>query len=211
MTDLSQQLILWLITEAFLSGAVLGILYEAVRLCRLLLYSDGSALRRGMLTVFTFLTDFLFCFFAASVAILLTYNISGGVFRGCLYLSMGAGLLCYRLTLGRILYKVENWAARIIKKVCRFALKVLLFPLKKIFSLLVKIYRLTIGKIIGKIMYRARMKKEKELKEREKECAEALLPESTREEENNADKYERYRKEGRISFGGHRGAWRNEG
>lgn len=206
MTDLSQQLILWLIIEAFLSGAVLGILYEAVRLCRLLFTSEGSVFRRGMLTVFTFLTDFLFCLVAASVAMLLTYNISGGVFRGCLYLSMGAGLLCYRLTLGRILYIIENRAAKIIKKVCRFVLKVLFFPMKKIFSLFVIIYRLTIGKIIGKIMCRARMKKEKELKESEKKCAEALLPESTREEENNADKYERYRKEGRISFGGHRGA-----
>ncbi len=203
LTDLSQKLIFSLIAEAFLSGAALGLIYESVRLIRLLILSSGSALYRGASAVFTFITDLVFCLTAASTAILLTYNISGGVFRGSLYLAMGAGSLCYRVTVGRILYKIEAAAARFIKKVMISAMRVIFFPFKMLFSLFVRIYRLTIGRIIGKIVCKVRAKKETRRRRAENTCAEQLLPERTNEEEDNADEHKGYRKEGRISFGGH--------
>ncbi len=200
MTDLSQELILLLLAEAFLSGAALGVTYEVVRICRLLLYSERSAARRALSQIFVFFTDLVFLIIASSVAILLTYNISGGVFRGCLYIAMASGLFLYRVTVGLVLLKIEAFATGIVKKIIKTVLKILFLPFKMIFSLFIKLYRLTIGRIIGKIVCRTRYKREKRTITSENVCAEHIMSESIQEKEDSADKHEGYRKESRIRF-----------
>lgn len=209
MIDLSQELIFSLILRSLAIGALLGLAYESVRIFKMLIgIAKGGRFRKAVSTVFLFVTDLVFCLFSASTAILLTYNVSGGVFRGCVYLCMALGLLLYRLTVGRILYKIELVLTEFIKKVIKTVLKILFVPVRAIFLLFVKLYGLTIGKIIGKIKCKAeqrRQERKKALEEEEANANKSLCePMCEKEEDKNVCKREGYKKEGRISFGGHR-------
>ncbi len=207
MIDLSQELIFSLMLRSLACGAVLGFLYEIVRIMKMLFGIDRVCrLRKIISAIYLFVTDFLFCIIAASLAILLTYNISGGVFRGCVYLCMGLGLILYRATLGKIFYKFERFFTNLLRKIIKCALKIILIPFRTIFLLFVKLYTLTIGKIIGKIRCNMIIRKEKKKKENKNQIDEALLPACNSEliEEKDVHGRKGYKKEGRISFGGRR-------
>ncbi len=205
MIDLSQELILSLIIKAFLIGVALGVLYETVRIAKMLLGvgEEGGRIKRIASVIFLFLTDLIFCLLFASSAILLTYNIGGGVFRGCVYLCMGVGLILYRVSVGRLIEKAERFVTSIIKRVLRKTVKIALVPIRAIFSLYCRLYSLTIGRIIGKIRCKVRAAKAAKTAG----CAQALpecITEEKKDEEDNAKGARGYRKEGRISFGGGR-------
>ncbi len=194
-------------------GAMLGLAYESVRLLRLIAESCGKAEAgiikkavRGFCIAFTFVSDIVFCIVFALTAILLTYNISGGVFRGGVYLLMLAGLIIYRATLGRLIFRLDQIAAKFVSKTAALLFKLVLFPFRIIFLLFNKIYTLTIGKILCKIKSRIKKRRKKRQKEKPKEPAEALLPPCGAEKKKDAVEQQKYRKEGRISFGGRRGA-----
>ena len=206
MIDLSQEIILSLILRSFFTGAVLGLLYECVRVVKMLFCINRST-RGGkiLLFIYLFFTDLAFCLLFAFFAILLTYNLSGGVFRGCVYVCMALGLMIYRLTLGRLAGRIERVITNIIRKASRAILRLVVIPIRAIFSLVCRLYSLTIGRIIGKIICSVRKKR----KERPRASAEGneglLLPPSSiegeKEEENNAKRARGYKKEDRISFG----------
>ena len=206
MIDLSQEIILSLILRSFFTGAVLGLLYECVRVVKMLFCINGST-RGGkiLLFIYLFFTDLAFCLLFAFFAILLTYNLSGGVFRGCVYVCMALGLMIYRLTLGRLAERIERVITNIIRKASRAILRLVAIPIRAIFSLVCRLYSLTIGRIIGKIIYSAR---ERRIAKRgaPQERVEGQLPppssrEEIKEEENNAKRARGYKKEDRISFG----------
>ena len=217
MIDLSQELILSLIIKAFLTGVVLGLLYEAVRIAKMLLgVGQEGKIRRIISFTFLFCTDIAFCLLFASSAILLTYNIGGGVFRGCVYLAMGGGLMLYRLTVGKLTEKPERAITTAIKKTLRKILKVALVPIRAIFSLYCRLYSLTIGRIIGKIISRM-MAAKKAQTDNDAPMLPQVIAEEMKDEEKNAKGARGYRKEGRISFtdrrrgdGGRGGAVREE-
>ena len=205
MIDLSQELILSLIIKAFLTGIVLGLLYEAVRIAKMLLgVGGGGRIRKIASGVFLFFTDVCFCLLFASSAILLTYNIGGGVFRGCVYLAMGGGLMLYRLTVGKLTEKPERAITTVIKKMLRKILKVALVPVRAIFSLYCRLYSLTIGRIIGKIKDRWQLSRVKRRENAENECEapQSGVLSDGKEELVYVDGKTGYRKSGRVSFGG---------
>jgi hypothetical protein len=191
--------------KALFTGVAFGVLYEGVRISKMLITSDrGERLTRALLLVFLFLSDFVFCLLFATSAILLTYNISGGVFRGCVYICMALGLLLYRLTIGRLTEKIERLLTSLIKKLILGTVRLFLIPLRAIFSLLCRIYSLTIGRIIGKIICRVKEDREKKRIAREgNSTAPPCLQsprEEVKEEDNNAECARGYKKEDRIRF-----------
>ena len=206
MIDLSQELILSLIVKAFLTGVALGVIYEGVRIVKMLLgIGQGGRTEKMISHVFLFFTDLFFCMAFALCSILLTYNISGGVFRGCVYLCMGFGLMTYRLTLGRLTERIELYLTSIIRKIVKGLIRIALVPIRATFSLVCRLYTLTIGRIIGTIRRRVTAAKERKQREREKGNSEPpCLPpvtEEKKDEENNAESARGYKKDGRISFG----------
>ena len=206
MIDLSQELILSLIIKSFLTGVALGVIYEGVRIAKMLLgIGQDGRVRKIFSHVFLFFTDLCFCLIFAFCSILLTYNINGGVFRGCVYLCMGLGIVVYRLTLGRLTEKLERWITGIIRKLIDVIIRLTLVPIRVIFSLVCRLYALTIGKIIGTIRRRVTAAREKKKRERAESNAEpACLPcvtEEIKDEGNNAKGARGYKKDGRISFG----------
>lgn len=200
MIDLSQRLIASLILSSAACGVCLGVLYELVRFARCLMSpTRGRAV--GIRAVFaaavTFITDLLFLILFAVCGILITFEICRGVFRGIVYVSMAVGLLIYRCTLGRLTARIVRWIAITLKKILKRVLGILILPLRKIKFLIVKLYTLTIGKIIGRIKERMILKRLAGLLDDEAAENDGLLP--TRED---VDKEKGYRREGRISFGG---------
>ena len=209
MIDLSQELIFSLILRSLAIGAMLGFLYESVRIVKMIIGTGKKGIiRKAVYSVFLGFTDFIFCLLSASVAILLTYNLSGGVFRGVVYLCMALGLLLYRLTVGKFMYRIELVLTVFFKKVIKTVLKIFFVPIRAIFLLFVRLYGLTIGKIIGKIKCKAeqrRQERKKALEEEEANANKSLCePMCEKEEDKNVCKREGYKKEGRISFGGRR-------
>lgn len=183
-----------MLLSALLLGVSLGIVYEVVRLLK----NIFDLKRRGanvFLYFFTFLTDFLFILLFAATAILQTYKISEGIFRGLTYIGMFSGFALYYFTLGKLTAKISSRLAKFIRKTVKIAIKVVLVPFRAIFSLFFKIYTLTIGKIIGKIIRRV---KEKSSQKRTPVDV-AGLPAPL-----DMDREKGYKKEGRVSFGGKR-------
>lgn len=197
MIDLSQEQLLSMLLSSFLLGVLLGVVYEGIRLLKLICTSREKKCRSVRLVILytlTFLTDVAFALLFALTAILLTYKISGGIFRGMVYIGMISGLALYYFTVGRLTLKLSSRLASLIKKAVKILLKLIFTPIRAIFLLIFKLYTLTIGKIIGKIgcsIKEKRMRKQAELIRE----AEAPAQNESREEKG-------YRKEGRISFGG---------
>ncbi len=214
MIDQTQEQLVNLLISSFLLGLLLGTVYEVIRFVKMFFgvrygknkASDGhKGAGAAFIFVLTFISDFLFCILFALVAISLTYSMSGGVFRGMVYIGLFCGILLYYFTLGRLMLIINSKLTAYMRKMLIGAVKILLIPLRGVFLLFRNIYRLTMGKIIGKIKERAgekRRKKEKLLKGQNTEGN--LLPECIGEEEKNVDKENRYRKAERISFGKYR-------
>lgn len=199
MIDLSQEQLASMLISSFLCGVLLGVVYEGIRFLKLLCTPQGKHLRLArsvILHILTFLTDLAFILLYALVAILLTYRISGGVFRGMVYIGMTSGFALYYFTIGKLTLKISRGLAKLIKKTVKMLLKLVYTPIRAIFLLIVKLYTLTIGKIIGKIICSIKQKREKRKATSSSAETPPALVES-REEKG-------YRKEGRISFGGKR-------
>ena len=206
MIDLEQTTLAWLFAYSAALGVLLGVIYDAIRFVKMLLGVDygntererGRA-KRAMLFIVTFVFDVAFWLVFAVLSVLLTYNVSGGVFRGMVYFGMILGGTCYYLTVGRLTLKIGIKISGFIKRAVAKLILLILVPLRVIFSLLFRLYYLTIGKVIGRIIYRRKKRRQKH--SATSPSMEALLIERQEETENNVTK-NRYEREGRISFGG---------
>ncbi len=212
MIDLSQELLGGLLIRSFLCGVVLGIFYELIRFVKIFLGVDFvrhksmsaySRPRRLLLYAFTFVSDIIFWIVFGIVSIALTYHTSGGVFRGMVYVGMLVGLVTYYFTLGRVMLLLSAKVTCLLKKLLKFIIKMLLLPINAAVSLFVKLYHLTIGKIIGKIIDRIVLRRERKRQAKLNNDATAQTCDECGGEEISkyANSTQRYRKEGRISFG----------
>ena len=198
MINISQEKLLIMLLSSLALGVAFGIFYELIRLLRVIIAPrkvSGMSLHRILSDIVTFFADFVFILLFAVAAILQTYKISGGVFRGLTYIGMSLGFLFYYFVVGRLTKKISENIARIIKKtICALA-RLIFVPFKKIFLLFFRIYTLTIGRFIGKI--KSEIKKKRVLNKITSEGIQDVVLEV--EKENSG-----YKKEGRISFGGQR-------
>ena len=96
---------------AFAAGLVFALVYEALRIVRLLL----------PFRVVTFLCDVLFFVLAAIVVTRLSLTL-GNYIRGYTVIGFGAGIFCYITTLGRLLNLLENAVVNSVRAVLSAAL-----------------------------------------------------------------------------------------
>ena len=208
MIDLSQEEIFRLIWRSFSSGIILGIIYECIRFIKLICgiqYLNnncdkgkrvvGRFFRHGI----TFLFDVIFCILVSLVSIILIYHVSGGVFRGIIYISMLIGLLLYYFTLGKLLLRLNIKFSKFVRRSISWLARIIIIPFKFICSLIIKLYHLTIKKFIDKII------EDIKNKVAQKNSVDALQQEKLLEEDAKEDRSinekNRYRKKNRISFG----------
>ena len=182
-----------MIAISFVYGIAFGVLRDVIRLLRMLFEPTGKCciayrVRCILVVAFNLVSDLVFVLIVSFCALLFTYNMSGGVFRGVVYIMMALGLITYSLTLGRLAARSNAWLSALIKRWLYMLSRILSVPLGKIKKILVGLYALTIGNIIGKI--NKDMKDENSPKEEPEEAF-------TVQEKG-------YKKEGRISIGGKR-------
>lgn len=213
MIDLSQSTLAYLLGYSFLLGISLGVIYDAFRFMKQLLgvpYGKDAAteqkrgkLLRALQFSVTFVFDVVFWLLFAASSLLLTYNVSGGVFRGMVYTGMTAGLSAYYFTLGRLVLMLSGKVARFLRRAVAWTVRKLKRIIKAIIYPIIKLYHLTFGKVIGKIKAERKARRVRRLAEQNANASE--LPSSIKEEEKTDVTKYRYEREGRISFSGHRG------
>lgn len=114
---------------AFLSGAVITIVYDVLRIFRRVI-SHGN--------LWIGVEDFLFWIFTALWSFSVLYRENDGSLRMYTVLAMGAGMIVYHMTISEPLV---NILGKILKKI----LQVIFFPLKKL-----KFYIIFSGKKLKK-------------------------------------------------------------
>ncbi len=197
MLDISVESHLSLLLFSMLAGGVLGLAFEPVRFLKLSLWGRGL-LRGCVRAVLTFLFDLLFMLAAGICGVLLIWSYAR-VFRGLTFLAMAAGFLLYRFLFGALFMKLHRFTVKLTRRVLRKLLQWLRIPLRRILSLLISLYHLTIGRFLGKIIEKIKTAREKrgELQAADEDPA---LP-CGKEAFVYVDGKSGYRKEGRIRFG----------
>ena len=191
--------------KSFLAGVALGVLYDIVRILKMLCgvrYSrtnvKGGAAVKVVAYIVTFLTDVIFWITVGVVSILLMYGIGGGIFRGVTYVGLAFGMLIYHFSIGRLMLKVSEWTVAWLQRITRRALCVLIKPITLATRGIILLFHLTIGRIIGKI-------KEKNARRRDRvkiEIGEETASDTDGKEEFvYVDGKNGYKRDGRISFG----------
>ena len=207
MFDVAQSTIVKWFIGAFLDGVSLGVFYDIIRafkmLCGISYFENGrtkAVFWRVIGHIITFFFDIFFFFVAGVVSLLLIYRMGGGIFRGFTYGGIILGFCLYHFTLGNLTLRLSHIIVNAVKIIVKKVIFLILFPLKKIFSLIFFLYRLTIGKIIGKIIrdIKCRAVRKEVAPEEEKSPPES---EGREEEYVYVGSKKCYRKSGRISFG----------
>lgn len=209
-----------LLLRAAASGVALGILYDLLRIVRIVLGTEtrdrlwrkerkGSALARALDIILVFLLDLLFGVCVGVVSVLLIYHANRGIFRGMVYGGMLCGFILYHFSLGKLVIKVSVIVTDILKKAVRKIICIIFIPTRALFRSLKYIYHLTIGKFVGKIITEVKhartVRHERRIK-KQAELSQAAPPDVSAQEDRSrgdfvyVDEKKAYKKEGRISF-----------
>ncbi len=185
---------LLLILRSFLSGVILGALYDIFTTALKDPPADAKRFIKMIFSCLLFVFDFLFCLSCGITALLLMYYSNRGFFRAIVMPIMFVGFICFRVSLGRLFRKFLRVMYGLIFKL----LKVLLIPLRFLKSKLILLYHLTIGKILAKIVLwvkNARQARKLRLLQA------AQTPEIPKEEDFvHVGKGAGYKRNGRIKF-----------
>ena len=193
---------LLLILRSFLSGIVLGVIYDVFTVALKMPTGDRRALVKVISSVLLFLFDFVFCLLCAAVSLLLMYYSNRGFFRAFVFAFMLLGFLCFRCSLGILFRKLLSAIYRLIWRIIQIATTPLIFLKNK----LILAFRLTIGKILGKIVLWVRIAKSRRAERLaarvEAQSKEKGLPETPQGMEDfvYVGKNAGYKRNGRIKF-----------
>lgn len=130
---------------ALLLGAVLALCYDALRILRMLVFSDGVRIARPLTkvpamifsakpvgTVLELITvnvfDVLFAAFAAAAFSVFTYHFNSGHFRWYIFLACVMGFALYRLSVGRLVMLCAGYAAGTLRVALGFIVWLILRP-----------------------------------------------------------------------------------
>lgn len=153
---LSQRTLAMLFVYASLAGFVLGGVYDALRILRMLWDPTGSGQtdtgqgrRPIFLVVFQFFEDLLFLLVATVTLILLCYYINDGQLRAPAMLGMACGFFVYVHTLGRLVRAAAERLVRFVRGAVGFCLRLLCFPLRFLLKALHRLWRLSVGHLMA--------------------------------------------------------------
>lgn len=149
---------LLLIIRSLFCGCALGLLYDLTHTRPRGLASPPRKSALFFRGAILFFLDVIFCIVSAVAAELMTYYFGGGFFRAIVYVMVALGFLGFRYTVGILLRRLLSYLygcmLRVTVRLVRLLRRPLVFACRKIKCL----YRLTIGRFLGKIKagYKAR-------------------------------------------------------
>lgn len=185
---------LLLILRSFLSGVILGALYDIFTTALKEPPADAKRFIKIIFSCLLFVFDFLFCLSCGITALLLMYYSNRGFFRAIVMPIMLVGFICFRVSLGRPFRKLLRVVYGLIFKL----LKILLIPIRFLKSKLILLYHLTIGKILAKIVLWVKAARQER---RLRSLQAAQTPEIPKEEDFvNVGNGAGYKRNGRIKF-----------
>ena len=136
--------------SSFLTGGILGLLYDGFRITRIFLGEHFSSVvsrfetvdlpligaprklqgRKRLRAIMLFVGDFLFCVIASVLLILLFYQMNHGKIRFMTFVLTGAGFYLYRITIGKIIMLCSETIAFVLQTITRYVWFFALFPFK---------------------------------------------------------------------------------
>ena len=172
---ISQSKLALLYVNALLLGVGFGLVYDLIRIVRILfgerfsttaceirnarlpLLSEKTHARRPkILKILVFAGDFLFCVLAAVAMILLFYRINNGKIRFLAFPVAGVGFYLYRQSLGRLVMLCAETAAFLLEAAVRCLFFFALFPIKWLGGRLMKTVKDCFGRMVEKRRKRIR-------------------------------------------------------
>lgn len=127
--ELSQRVLALLFLSSTALGVALGILYDLMRLLRVLCGEEIGSARTLPQKILLFWEDMAFAVLSAVSLIILLYYVNDGVFRSWAVVGMACGFFAYYHTLGRLITRFATAIARLIRRVVRLALRLVCMPL----------------------------------------------------------------------------------
>lgn len=150
---MSEQLTLLL--YSLLLGIFIGVLFDAVRFVRLILYSEDlpgnerGRVRNTVGIIINAVCDILFFILAAVSVVLFCFQTNYGQYRSFMLIATGAGALFYRVTVGRLTYFFSLALVRFLKRITGAFVTLTAVPLFKAFIKAASyIYKATLGRLL---------------------------------------------------------------
>lgn len=166
--EISIRALLYSFFYSILLGTFLGAVYDLVRIGRIFLgvnYSriSGTVLKEIelpliskfknekkrkerkfsllALDILVFAGDILFCIFAALVLVIFIYHSNEGKARWMIFFGAAAGFAAYYFSLGKIVMFFSQYIVFVVRSIVSYAVFFALFPIKAVFSLLLRLFR----------------------------------------------------------------------
>ena len=153
----SQQLSTFVIS--LITGAFLGAVYDAIRILRCIFgvryynknkpfWSDKVKSRkaRGLTrlkeSILIFITDILFFVFSGVTIAIIVYYVNSGIVRWYILMLCLFGFLAYYFTVGRLVIRIADRVATVIRLFASSIVYLLVYPLKPIVPLTKRIFLL---------------------------------------------------------------------
>lgn len=149
----SQRVLAMMLVYAALAGFCLGGFYDALGLLRAFFNPTvATANREGSssfwMRLLLFAQDLLFTLTVALTLILLCYYTNDGQLRAPAVLGLAGGFFVQRQTLGRLMRRFNPILARGFQRLLGWVIRLILWPLRLLGTLLGAIWRATAGKIL---------------------------------------------------------------
>lgn len=154
----TQRALAMLFVYAALLGFSLGVLYELLRLIRVLFVGKRGGTKQGSIisfsTALSFFSDLVFMVISAISLVLLCYYANDGQFRASAMWGIAGGFFVQTQTVGRLTARITEPLAVGIRSFLRRILRMTVKPALWLIRLTVKgtgrLYRSTVGRIIAK-------------------------------------------------------------
>ena len=142
-----------LVLYSLILGAVLGVVFDILRVSRVLISYRGNEgrIRRvsdTFLSVIAFIEDILFASVSAVLLILFCFKVNRGISRSFILFGAAVGFVLYYFTLGRLTSLAANAISRAIYTLFAFIAKRCLLPIIRFIKKILKgIFDTTLGKL----------------------------------------------------------------
>lgn len=163
--DIKEQL--WLMLYALMLGAVLGAVFDLLRITRVIVaYRGGAEIGKGLQKIvfaLCFIEDIAFAVFSAVALVLFCFKANGGASRGYILFGALVGFALYLATVGRLTSLVSKAIATLFYRILALINAHVIMPAAAFFKkALRRLYKQTIGRAASLILrrvYTIRMKK----------------------------------------------------
>ena len=145
--EISQTLLGMSFVIAVLAGVVVGMVYDALRISRVLLahLTGNGTFSRRMVGIVCFAEDILFALAASLVLILLVYYTGDGQLRALAPMGLICGFFFWYVTVGKLVMHASDFIAAAIAMAVRWIVKFTLLAVSLPFRLLGRAFMCMIG------------------------------------------------------------------